>query len=295
MNYPFLLDPTGGSDRIIFTLSDFKPENILLEQKARCHFTERGHKIQPNIVWLKKNYIRILRENSSVKMLVSRNKESNEIFLQINLENVTYNVIPDIYGNVTAHLTLENDPIYHHCHIQLKKKNWLNQWEPLLQNTSPLPITQSKISTSIQENNTPRKITKESSYDSIRPRSFSNDSRRRREKGTPTKPHQRRRSAHPSHMVLEDPLDMEYLPNPVPSVTTPKTLQRESAPTTPSIKQLEDIFERGSENRAITQDINLADIHELLRKIYKETVQLKKEVRLIKADLAELKEHQNLF
>lgn len=176
--------------------------------------------------------------------------------------------------------------------FNLKKKNWLNSWEPILQQaTSSFPIVQPRFIKSTQDNISHAQLIKHPSFDNMRPRSLSNDSRRG-EKLTGLKHHQRRRSAHPSEADNSQQPEMENLPSPM--ALSPKVIQRESAPTTPSIKQLEDIFERGSENRTITnQETTLNDIYDLLRKIYKETLQLKKEVRIIKADLAELKDQYN--
>jgi len=254
---------------------------------------------------LKKNYVRIVKD-SGLKLLVSRNKEANDVFLQANLDKVDFNPVPgslDLYGNITIHIILESDPTYHHCHIQLKKKAWQNYWEPLLTPSVPSPPVIVKQSSSKKSKGTKDDFRKARSHEYIildppihntdliplRPRSLSNDSRRsaNRHNSHPIKKQQRRRSARPTKKEDKEqssgPTTHNHRPSPKISHTRP-------VPTTPTIKDLEDIFERGGEKN---REINMVDIYDLLRRIYKETLLMKRELRHIKADIAALKEKEN--
>jgi len=118
---------TLHSEKLYNNVDEIRPENIIIEQKIRTHFTERYHTTNnaSNLVWLKKGYIRIAKMDNSLRIFVSRTKESPIILIQAVLDGATMTSVQgshDIYGNITLFCDLEKDPIYHHCHLQIKKK-----------------------------------------------------------------------------------------------------------------------------------------------------------------------------
>jgi len=286
--------PISTSDTQFVKVSQISPECIVLEQRIRTHFTERIAQTH-NVLWLKKSYVRVVKIEKVVRMMLTRKKESEDINLQVILDGATITEDSfDIYGNVIIIITLENDPIYHHCHLQIKRKTWLTSWEPVLQKLlfpqrmrSKKALLESPRKTHhMSRPESPLKVSsfKNDSIENlqIRPRSKSIESLKPIKERQVKK--QRRKSAHPS-IVKDNPLILE--PILLPRFDHFHTNLDNVSPRKDDVNS---IFEAAVE--IPNKGVDIIDVYNLLQNLYKEILLMKKDVRQLKVDLAILKEAQ---
>jgi len=226
--------------------------------------------------------------------------------LQVVLDGATINEdSTDLYGNVIIIMSLENDPIYHHCHLQIKRKSWLTTWEPTLYKLLfPEKCTTRTPKKAVLESprkarqksatfESPLKVSPASSLKNstgtspIRPRSKSIEAKPIEGSSTRQSKKQRRKSEHPN-IVKEKPLILE------PMIFSHIELNN-SNPDIRSSPRSDDanannIFEAGVE--IPNKEVDIFDVYNLLQNLYKEILMMKKDVRQMKVDLATLKEAQ---